>query len=390
MYYASVDIRSLFIGTLFFCALTPNVALAVQSTEWSFAGETLGSGWEIGGEPSLTATEDGLRISTTARSLFGRPVSTGKPIDAIQIDYKSDTLIEGGMYWHEKGYDVDNLTSIPLKFAPTTGIGTVHLDMTKYSRWERKTDFVGIGLPPNVEITIHRMKVEGWNPVEKLATAFKSFWHFDAIRPSTINFIWGPHIAFTPLGNTLMFQHIPPVEQSANRYFYFVIAIAVVWALFSVRKHPQRRRHVALVLAGIIAGLWILYDLRMGSEFLSYAKHDYDSYWSKPVGQRTFRERSFFTDFALGTSSLVEGRKEYVFLAPQRWPYLGLIRYYTYPVVPAEPEQERSIDTWVMYKRPDIFVNAQGQLATEEAVLSGPGEILHEFDTGTFIFRLRP
>lgn len=387
MYHAFVHNRVLFTGILFLCAFAPVSAHAMRSSEWNLDGETLESGWEIAGDPSLTSVPEGLRIATTQRSLFGRAVSPQDPIDTITLDYMANDFIEGGIYWHEKGRDADDLTTATLRFAPTKGVGTIHLDMTKYDRWERRTDFIGIGLPADTELTIKRIQVRGWNPVEKLAVAVRSFWTFDSIRPSSINFLWGPHVSFTPTGREMMFRSTPPMGQSANRYFYFLMGIAVVWAVYSLRKYPAKKKKVLLTLAGAMAALWIAYDVRMGMEFLRYAKHDYDTYLSKPIGQRTFRERSFFTDFAAGAASLVQDRKEYVFLAPQRWPYLGLIRYYTYPAVPAEPEQGGNRDTWVVYKRPDMTLNERGQLVSENVILTRPGILLHEFDTGTFIFR---
>ncbi|PIQ76173.1 hypothetical protein COU78_01285 [Candidatus Peregrinibacteria bacterium CG10_big_fil_rev_8_21_14_0_10_49_24] len=387
MYHASVNIRSLLIGTLFLGALAPSHANAMRSAEWSFAGETFESGWEVAGDPSLTSTPEGLRISTTVRSLFGRSVSTADPIDTISLDYKADDYIEAGIYWHEKGRDNDDLTKASLRLAPTNGVGSIYLDMTKYERWERRTDFIGIGLPADSELIINRLRVQGWNPVEKLLVALRSFWTFDSIRPSSINFLWGPHIAFTPIGREMMFKSTPPMEQSANRYFYIVMGIAVAWTVYGIKKYPARKKKAMSTLAGVMAALWITYDIRMGTEFLWNAKHDYDTYLSKPIGQRTFRERSFFTDFAAGAASLVQDRKEYVFLAPQRWPYLGLIRYYTYPIVPTEPEQDGTKDTWVVYKRPDVILNPKNQLESRGVVLTRPGGILHEFETGTFIFR---
>lgn len=372
--------------------LIPHSTSAVASTEWSFIGGAFDKGWEAGGNPAFTAKPGGLLITTTEKTLFGRSIRLTHPIEVVTIHYSSDKRIEGWIYWHKPGDPAEDLLRAPLLFSPTTGVGTVSADMTKYREWKRSADFVGVGLPKDSRLLIQSIELTSWSPAEKLAEAVKSFWTFDVRRPSSVNFLWGPHVAFNPLTRELMFRVTPPPAPSANRYFYFVMAAVAAWAyIMYMRKHPHPKRRALTLLMVSMAALWMLYDLRMGAEFFGYLQRDYNTYWSKPVGQRTFRERSYFNDFAAAITPLVQDREKYIFISTHRWPFLGLVRYYTYPSIPTHPfQEEKQVDTWVVYRRPDFVVNDHGELENEGIRVSAPGRVLHEFEEGTFVFREGP
>ena len=389
MYTTSVPIRDFLSVGLLTLLLVPCSASAKTTTEWSFANETLQEGWEASGNPSLAARREGLLITTNAETIFGRAIDLSHPIEVIAIGYKSDDLIEGWLYWHEPQNAPDDLTRLPLFFSPTKGIGTINIDMMKYDTWEGRADFVGIGLPKNSKVLIEDLALTSWSASEKLSEAIKSFWTFDVRKPSSINFLWGPHIAFNPLTREQMFRVTPPNAQSANWYFYLALALVTLWAFLRIRKHPDLRKKILTVVMVIVAGLWIFYDIRMGSEFFDYMKRDYRTYWSRPIGERTFRERSYFNDFATSVTPLVEDQEKYIFIATHRWPFLGLMRYYTYPNIPVDPLQAKETDTWIVYRRPDFTIDARGRLTSDGIAFSSPGKVLHEFEKGTFVFRVQ-
>lgn len=381
-----------FLSVGFLTLLTiPCGANAATITEWDFSDGVFHEGWEAGGNPSFEQRPDGLLITTTDKTLFGRSIELTHPIEVIAIDYMGYDDIEGWVYWHRPGDHPDDLLRAPLFLSPTEGVGNVSVDMTKYKKWKRNADFVGIGIPEGSQVLIQRIRLMNWNLGEKLVESVKSFWTFDVRRPSSVNFLWGPHIVWNPLARELMFRVTTPTAESANRYFYLVIILGIVLAWIRIRKRPASRKKVLTSLLILMAGLWVFYDFRMGSEFFGYLQRDYDKYWSRPIGERTFRERSYFNDFAAAITPLVQDREEYIFVATHRWPFLGLIRYYTYPSVPTHPfQEEEHIDTWVIYDRPDIQTNNNGELESEGIVLSAPGKVIHEFEEGTFIFREKP
>jgi hypothetical protein len=66
---------------------------------------------------------------------------------------------------------------------------------------------------------------------------------------------------------------------------------------------------------------------------------------------------------------------------------VGAIRYATYPIVPTNDFTEN--DTWVIYDRPDVGVDAHGQLTIDGEALTAPGQVLGTFGPGSFVFRLQ-
>ena len=367
--------------------LVPCGAAAETTIEWDFSNKQFQRDWQVSGNPSFEATQEGLIIFANDKTLFGRSIDPQNRIEVISLDYKTEEAIEGWIYWHVPGSEEEDLMRVPLLFSPTEGVGNVSVNMTEYKK-RIHADFVGIGMPTGSALLIQNITLMSWNPGEKLIEALKSFWTFDQRKPSSVNFLWGPHIVFNPRARELLFTVTAPTEESANRYFYLVMILGIVWGFIKIRKRPASKKKVLTTLFMMMAVLWVFYDFRMGSEFFGYMQRDYRTYWSRPIGERTFRERSYFNDFAAGITPLVQDSEKYIFTAPHRWPFLGLVRYYTYPSVPTHPfQEEERVDTWVVYKRPDIQINNRGELENEGIILSTPGKILHEFEEGSFIFR---
>jgi hypothetical protein len=127
-------------------------------------------------------------------------------------------------------------------------------------------------------------------------------------------------------------------------------------------------------------------DVRMGGEFLSWMQHDAKTYSTVHEGLRTFRNRNRFYDFADMAKELVSDRTDYIFFAEREWPYLGNMRYITYPSIPGN-DFDRD-DTWVIYRRSDLTVGADGRLMLLDEPVTNPGTVLGQFDENSFVFRV--
>ena len=107
---------------------------------------------------------------------------------------------------------------------------------------------------------------------------WEDFFTFDTFKPYTINLLYWPKIFWN----------------SANYLFYWLfIIIAIVVLLTNWFFTSKTLKY--FFITGIT--LWILYDLRMWSELISYYDNDYKTYISKPINIRTFRDRWDFYDF---------------------------------------------------------------------------------------------
>ncbi len=216
--------------------------------------------------------------------------------------------------------------------------------------------------------------------------AGKSFWTFDAYRPYSINFLWGPQIGFTEYERGRLYAALPPTYESgtfAVNVFLTATLILIV-GVGLLRKTPHRL--LMLRSASLLFVAWIIMDIRMGSEFLSWVGHDHRTYIGADSNERTFRDRGRFYDFAEYAKQFLVNRDEYVFFARQPWPYLGNIRYLTYPSIPGI--DYKNDDTWVVYDRPDMTVDADNRITISGEPVTPPGTMLGRFDASSFVFRV--
>lgn len=231
------------------------------------------------------------------------------------------------------------------------------------------------------------MDVMRWSLTEKLSEAARSFFIFDEYRPYSINFLWGPMLALNPTERHAVFQDLPP-QQIYAMYILnigLLITLGIIILIVSVRRTPDRKRVTAKAFGFVVLTVWILMDLRMGSEFLTWVNHDRTRYISATREERSFRDRGQFYDFAEAVKPFVSDRTSYVFFAQQAWPYLGNMRYLTYPSIPGINVEED--DTWVIYDRPDLKVSAEGQITVSGDPVSKTGRILFDYGEGSFVFR---
>lgn len=222
--------------------------------------------------------------------------------------------------------------------------------------------------------------------LEPVIEAGRSFWTFDEARPYSINFLWGPQIGFTEAARGKLYSALPPPYHSGTFALYVAI-IGVLLVIIGISIMRTASRRTLFVRCGIfLLCTWVFFDVRMGSEFLSWVIHDHQTYITTQAGERTFRDRKQFYDFAEFAKPYVTDRTSYIFFARQPWPYLGNMRYLTYPSIPGI--DYKNDDTWVIYDRPDMIVDTDGRLSTEGVVLTEPGVILGRFDASSFVFRL--
>ena len=128
--------------------------------------------------------------------------------------------------------------------------------------------------------------------------------------------------------------------------------------------------------------------MRMSAEMIINFSNDLKTYVLAGSDVRNFRDRERAYDFAKFVAPLVADRDVYELFLHHRWPYTGLIRYYTYPSLPNVKVQIS--DTWVVYDRPDIVYGEDRRLSVDGEVLSRPGILLGVFEEGSYVFREDP
>ncbi len=375
---------------LLFLLIIPFSAHAEKNTVWNFQGTVPGE-WEVKGLTNITPTGQGVHIVTNTLGKMTRSTEWSHRVDAVHLTYTAYTDTKAYLLWHVRGTPENDLVQFPFTLTTTNGMQQMDLNIAPMRQWDPRADVLGIAFEPGSNVLIADIEFRGWNPVEKLREAFISFWTFDSLRPYSINFLWGPLLGFSPVERAELFLHLPPLSHSANRLLYVLLGIGFMWLIIKLTKEkdqPEKKQKAILQFFLLLAGLWFLYDIRMGAEIISYAQHDWKTYHLETPSRAIFRERKHFIQFAETVQSYTVLHDKYVFMASERWPYLGLIRYYTYPSLPTMPERalQDGLRLWVVYERPDILLNSEGALVVEGQVVSLPGRIVHEFEPGTFLF----
>ncbi|MFA6523180.1 MAG: hypothetical protein WCS85_02325 [Candidatus Peribacteraceae bacterium] len=375
-------------GALFL--LLPASAWAMQSTVWDFTRKQVPGDWLVTGWSSVTPTDQGLHIQPDTDGNMVRQIDLPYPVDTIRIIVTSRTNAESTFLWHRRNSPEGELIQLPI------GIGTgdesvITEDLRRYPEWDPRAEGIGIGLPKGADVTIIRIELISWSPAEKLAAAWKSFWTFDSFNATTINFLWGPILNFSPL-NVGTFAYQPPRGWSANRLFYalLIVAGAVAMARWIMQRRTGRRagsRALRLFLSCTL-GLWIFYDVRMGAEFLRNATGDIRNYVFAAPGSKVLGGYGNFYDAIQQSLPLLRTQDTYVAILPERASLLGRMQYLTYPSLPAQTENYLKERVWFVYRRPDILVQDGSLQSRDGTVLAKGGSIVKRFDESSFIFMI--
>ncbi len=380
--------KRFFIGLLVAIASAmPLTAQAVNIQSFTFGEHQLNATWKGFGPVQIGRTRSEIVVSMqgTGAIMTNSPL-VHHPAAGI-LTTSSDRNIDGYFVWSFDADPSKSSYSIPISIPAGTNVRTAF--SIEHPFWKEGPKNYGFALPPGATVAINRFDLLSWSAWEMLVERLQSFWTFDEYRAYGINFVWGPQIATNTVQRTQMFAHQPPQTASGTQAVYVVLIVVllliVAWQCWKHRERSARLRGIARCTLIAFLCAWLLMDMRMGSEFLSWVWHDASTYIFQSANTRTLRERERFYDFAEFAAPLVSDRKTYVFLAETIWPYLGNIRYVTYPSIPGNAFD--SDDTWVMYNRPDVTVNTAGQLNVDGLAFSQPGEVIGRFDKSSFVFR---
>lgn len=388
MKYTPLVRFSSLLGSLAFCVslFLPVSAFAMRTQSFEFGAGAVNATWEGKGPISMEQKPDGILLRSTGTGLFITDDELAISPQLGSLTVTTEQSSSAYLFWV---YDDDaNSVNYTLPIFLRKGESVVtSFSLSELKNWHPYRKKIGILLTPNTSVLLHRIDFNALNPFERMLERIRSFWTFDEYRPYSINFLWGPQIADNPVLRSTMFRNLPTQSVSGTFTANILLASIVLVIAFSMRRstRTEGKRKALLVTVWILLVSWILLDLRMGMEFLSYVGSDISSYTSKTESTRVFRDRDRFYDFAAFAKSYVADRDSYIFFAEQQWPYLGNMRYLTYPAIPGI--DFASDDTWVIYRRSDVGVDAEGHLMIDGAIVSEPGRIIGRFDTMSFIFR---
>ncbi len=391
---AVIRTRALLAAVAFSCILAPASASAVQETLWDFTGGTVPGDWQAIGLQLVQPTAEGLRVRSATEGQLLHLNDAAHPGDAISIRVGSARDFDARVLWRPRDGAEGDLIQLPVFFP--AGVHTVRVNVLEYDVWDPMTPQIGLWLPAGSDLVIHSVALHRWSVAEKVVEMWKSFWKFDGMQPYTINFIWGPMLQRTPIGTENLWEEDPPPHGwSVGRFLVPILAIAgfAILAHWALRRDRRNARFLgapahAAAFALVAAVLWIGFDVRMGLETLNYAREDWITWISRAPGNRTFRRVWDLDDVMSQALPELRGVKRFAFVSPPGLPVAARIRYATYPSLPAIGGDDRTgIDTWVVYRRPDILSPSGNAILLEGVTHSGT--VLKRLGTGSFLFRSR-
>lgn len=368
----------------------PTASLAMEESVWDFRGGRVPGEWSLSdGMPVPQATEEGLAVSAPEGGTLFSDAAPPQEAEIVSVTVSTDRPIAGQILWRNPGDPSDAFLQVPVQFPGPARMRRIDINLAAYPEWPGRPEVIGLSFPPLTDILLHEVRFSRWNLWEKIAEGWTSFWTFDRYGPFSINFLWGPLLTGNPVATRELFTTLPPKGVSANRLFYslMIVAAAAIAGHRMLAGKGKTSRHVILFLL-CFAGLWVLYDVRMGLEFLSYATHDIETHLSKPPGQRSMRTYGNFADSVdLGVPHL-GGEERFGYIGPPNTPFGTMMRYFAYPALPVETtELDPTLTTWLIFSRPDVAVNAEGKLTVDGTAITAPGEIIERIDEISFIFR---
>lgn len=382
-----------------FCVfLCPFGAYAMEETVWDFTQSQVPGRWEMGGLEIASPGKDGLHLQGASAGRMIRENDTPHAIDAITVETHSTAATEALLIWHRRGDVPGHIYQ--MSFMIGRGESAIDLDMAGFDGgWDPHADVIGMVFAPGSDLVLARIRLRRWNALEKIGIMAQSFWTFDRIEPYTINFLWGPVLTRTPAGLRNLFVVAPPPSGwSLNRLLIPVLGFAALALLLWHRFTKARKATLfglpaplALLLL-LCAAAWLLWDLRMGMEFLSYAKTDYAQFIGRPAGiTREVRNFENVYDVIWDLKPTLMERDRYVVLQPRGYPYNAIARYLTYPSVPLPDSTTKDgIRDWVVLERSDVTVDSDGRLSSGGTPLTKPGKIVRQVTDDMYLFQVNP
>lgn len=391
-------LRRLWLGLICTILLiAPGMTHAMSGLLLDFQGQvpvdiSVLDGWKV--EP----TPHGLHIlaPVDGRILINNP--TTFPIDGIFLQLAVRDNQDAQLLWQHRNRPAGTYVRLPLVLQPDKQeIAHVSIDAHTYSQWDPHTSVLGLALPAGSEIYLQGIELISFDSWEKLQAIWQSFWKFDTFGGYSINFLWGPIFTTTPIGFENLFTEHPPRGLPAVKLGYFVLLIAGALCFLINRRWSQwsrfaitRRLAPGTVLLVIVAtSLWLVLDFRMGSELLSYARHDYRTQIAPPHIDRKFRSLGNLHSVIDTALKDLGPAERFGLLAPPDSTVQPIMRYRAYPRLFTQ-DLKSSVSEWLVLARPDIQVDSNGMLMVDGKTVLGPGTIVRQYSSQSFLYRLLP
>jgi hypothetical protein len=365
------------------------VAYAMRETVIDFRNGQVPGEWSIADIDTPQPTNDGILLHAPVKQgVFIGTMDIPHDVQALQWSIIAAKPTKVSIAWHPKGSGDSAAVLLPF-MVPKAGLNVIDLSMDAYAQWENgHIDRLGIVLPAGTQVAVQEIRFREWGYGEKIISILRSFWIFDSYLPNSINFLWGPVIAFNPIGAQHMFRSMPPSGRS-GMWLIYIIGICAAMSVVVARK--WQKRSLTWTAFGLIAlSLWLIMDIRMGTELLSYAYRDMQNFVLAPQTTQSLRSYESLNAAIENVRSDISGEGTYVAIGPEPSPFFTILRYFLYPALPVKPEHAKPGQFWFIYERSDVQMGDDMRLHHHGEAISSAGILVKRIGQFTFLFRTHP
>ncbi len=357
-------------------------------TTWDFTGGKTIEGWQIQGL-DVRQGPDGLHIR--GAGVMMHMVDATHRIDSVNLIFAKSVASPAVIAWHRSKSPSNEFVQLQLVLG-NAGPVNHEVPLHGISEWDPWADVIGFKFETNEEIILSGVELKGWTMFEKLGFAWKSFWKIDQVLAFSINFLWGPLIAFTPQEITALYDTQPPSAWSAYRVILpillFIGLLCLAYYLLERLQGRDARKKAVAIFFVVFAAFWVLGDLRMGYEFMSNSMKDLRTYGFAESGSKKFRNLLTFHDGLEENIKILTSVPTYVVYSPDGSPMRKMAGYRTYPKSRPTFDDESSMDATVFYVfyEPRVTINEKNELVRSGVVVSRPGHVASRIDDNAYIF----
>lgn len=364
--------------------------------KWAFKTEEDIYSWNYSGMEEAMLQSNGIQFEVEDQAVMFRNLPEGfhRNVDALRVSYNPAELDEVSLLFLSFDTEGEIHRNFRITFPVIEDGGqTKYISLDSHRRDINRSGVFAFSFKGNSEnVSVNSVEFLSYSTREKITGAWKSFWTMQNFEPFTINIMHGPVISVDEDSiNDDENWHI--LSQSINSYLLVGLAIFGCALLFREAFRSGRKKEtwetvkwrIIITFFSVIAAVWILYDLRMGAEFVRNVVRDHSEYVVAEDSEKQFRDLGNFHEFIVFAKPLLADHMQYEVFFKDKWPYYGILRYETYP---ARPNLDEPVsDTWLIYDRSDITIDDDGRLVLKGVPFTEPGVMLGRFDEKSFIYR---
>jgi hypothetical protein len=247
-----------------FGLLHPLTLCAMQTQTFDLAAGEVNASWQGIGPIQMQKQADGILLSVgSSTGMLLTETQAAFLADAATVVVSTQQPTNLHFVWMYTDDTSRTTYSVPLSFS-SGARRSASFSLTNVHEWLGGKKKVGLVLPPQTSILLHRIDFHRWNFFERVMENIQAFWTFDEYRPYSINFTWGPQLASNTIERNELYATLPPTSTSATLVTYEILLgiLILVVAFTSIRPREDRTTQIVKRMSIVFLVVWVVFDMR--------------------------------------------------------------------------------------------------------------------------------